>query len=100
MSTPDPRHVEVPESVLITETAGEAVLLDLESEHYFGLNEVGTRMWQALTETGSVDAAHAVLAAEFDVDADTLRRDLDALVEELLAAGLLEETDGQATPHP
>ncbi len=40
--------------VLFRELAGEAVLLDLKSQRYFGLGEVGTRIWQLLDEQGEI----------------------------------------------
>ena len=38
----------ISDEVLSQEINGETVLLDLESESYFGLNEIGTRIWQVL----------------------------------------------------
>ena len=77
--------------VLIQTVVGESVLLDLRSQKYFGLNEVGTRAWRLLEETGDASAVRARLAQEFDVAADQLERDLEALFERLLKAGLVEE---------
>jgi Coenzyme PQQ synthesis protein D (PqqD) len=77
--------------VLIQTVVGESVLLDLRSQKYFGLNEVGTRAWLLLEETGDAAAVRARLAQEFDVATDQLERDLEALFERLLEAGLVEE---------
>jgi hypothetical protein len=82
-------RVSVPPDVLVQELAGEAVLLDLTSERYFGLDDVGTRMWKALGEGSSLQASYEVLLAEYDVDAEQLRRDLIGLVEQLVEHGLL-----------
>lgn len=83
--------------VLMQTVVGESVLLDLRSQKYFGLNEVGTRAWQLLQETGDAAAVHARLAQEYDVAADELERDLDDLFGRLLAAGLVaEHGDGKA----
>jgi coenzyme PQQ synthesis protein D (PqqD) len=76
--------------VLIQTVVGEAVLLDLRSQKYFGLNQVGTRAWQLLQETGDAATVHARLRQEYDVAAGQLERDLDALFERLLKAGLVE----------
>lgn len=75
--------------VLFRELAGEAVLLDLRSESYFGLDPVGTRMWQALVEHGSLRGALGALEGVWDVEPARLRRDLEALVAELAAQGLV-----------
>jgi hypothetical protein len=41
--------LSVPQHTLFRELAGEAVLLNLASGTYFGLDETGTSFWQALT---------------------------------------------------
>ena len=41
--------VSVPDGVMIRELDGEAVILNVNTEHYFGLDEVGTRIWMVLT---------------------------------------------------
>jgi hypothetical protein len=87
----------VPSHVLIQELEGESVLLNLNKERYFGLDEVGTQMWKALTTCESIGSAYQRLLSEYDVDAEVLRRDMDGLVEKLLKQGLLEcaTTDGE-----
>lgn len=77
--------------VLMQTVVGESVLLDLRSQKYFGLNEVGTRAWQLLQETGDAGAVHARIAQEYAVGAEQLGRDLDDLFERLLHAGLVED---------
>lgn len=68
---------------------GESVLLHLGTETYFGLNPVGTRMWLILTQADSIEQACQLLLAEFEVEPDVLRRDLDALIDQLLQHRLL-----------
>ncbi len=72
------------------ELEGESVLLNLDSERYFGLDETGTRMWSVLSTCKSIEAAHQKLMDEFEVDAQLLRRDLSELVGKLLDQGLVE----------
>ena len=76
--------------VMVREVGGEIVVLDLKTEKYLGLDEVATSMWQALTAAESVEAAYEVLAAEFDVEGEQLRRDLDEFIQELIKLGLIE----------
>jgi hypothetical protein len=85
--------------VLFQEVSGEAVLLDIKSEYYFGLNSIGTRIWQLLAANGHRDAVLMALQDEFEVDLGQLERDVDALIEDLLAAGLIRhESLDVATP--
>jgi len=93
MMAPTKRIVVQPD-VLVNVIDGESVLLNLKSECYFGLDEVGTRMWQVLTDSGTIQAAYETLLAEYEVEPDKLRQDLDELIEKLAAHGLVETTDG------
>jgi Coenzyme PQQ synthesis protein D (PqqD) len=80
----------VPPDVLMQELQGESVLLNVQSGRYFGLDEVGTRMWVVLTSTESLQAARDALLNEYDVDAERLERDLQTLVGKLVEHGLVE----------
>ena len=85
-------RVSLPSDTLIREVDGEAVILNVNSERYFGLDDVGTRMLAALQSCESIQAAYEALLAEYDVDPELLRRDLTELIEELVEHGLLEVT--------
>jgi hypothetical protein len=87
-------RVTVPGSVLTRELQGEMVVLDMQSERYYGLDETGTEMWKALTTSPTIQSAFETLLGDYDVDADTLRADLERLVGELSSHGLLELVDG------
>jgi predicted transcriptional regulator len=75
--------------VLVQELDGEAVLLNLESERYFGLDDVGTRVWQHLVEYRRLERVCEEMQKEYDVDESTLRGDVLRLVEELIDAGIV-----------
>ena len=83
-------RVSVPSDILISEVGGESVLLNLKNERYFGLDDVGTRMWKALIAVDSIQAAYEMLLAEYDVEANRLRQDLDELIGKLIEQGLVE----------
>ena len=70
--------------------AGEAVILNLASGIYFGLEGVGARVWELVQDPLPVGDIHHTLTGEYEVDADTCLRDLFALLEELRGAGLIE----------
>jgi len=80
----------VPPHVLVRFLDRESVLLNLQTEQYFGLDEIGTRMWQLLTTAPNVDAAYQDLLAEFDVEPETLRANLTELLGRLVENGLLQ----------
>jgi Coenzyme PQQ synthesis protein D (PqqD) len=68
---------------------GEMVLLHLGSEQYFGLDRVGSRIWELLGQLGRLDAVEAQLLSEYDTDQQTLHGDIERLIAELLEADLL-----------
>ena len=76
-------------NVISQEVAGETVLLDLDSEHYFGLDSVGTRIWQLIEEKGNLQAIVDQLLSEYDVGEDQLLEDLEALITQVADIGLV-----------
>lgn len=85
---------KVPPDVLINVIEGQSVLLNLKTERYFGLDEVGTAMWHALTTSPNLDAACDQLLDEFEVAPERLRNDLADLAAQLVNEGLLEVRGG------
>ena len=83
-------RVRVPDDVLISRLQEESVILNLDSERYFGLDDVGTRFLSVLSTSESIDAAYESLAEEYDVDREILRQDLLALIQNLLQQGIIE----------
>jgi hypothetical protein len=80
----------IPSDVLISNVSGESVILNLNSERYFGLDEVGTRMLSVLTTSNSIQTAYEMLLQEYDVEDGLLRQDLIDLIDRLVEQGLLE----------
>jgi len=84
------KRVVVPTHVLVRHLDGEAVLLNLETERYFGLDATGTRMWELVTAEPNVGLAFEKLLAEFDVEPEALRNHLNELLSGLVENGLLQ----------
>lgn len=83
-------RVSIPKDILIRQVDGESVILNLSSERYFGLDEVGTRMWQVLSDCESIQNAYETLLYEYDVTPEQLRNDLYQLIEQLVENGLID----------
>jgi hypothetical protein len=75
--------------VLYQELEDEVVLLNMENQEYYGLNDVGARMWKSLIETGNVAASADRLSELYEADERVIRADIESLVRDLTAAGLL-----------
>lgn len=84
-----PRPLVVPDSVVYRDLDGEVVLLDTDSGTYFGLDEVGSRVWHLLAESGGVERTVEVLLDEYEVAEARLRADVEELTQTLLERGLL-----------
>lgn len=83
-------HVKIPDEVLAHDLQGETVILNLNTGVYWGLDPVGTRIWQLLQKQTRVDAIWQAMRAEYDVAEDQLRQDLLDLLSRLLENGLVE----------
>jgi len=83
-------RVSVPDDVLVSRLQEESVILNLDSERYYGLDDVGTRILSVLTNAESIEAAYQSLLAAYDVDESVLRQDLLALVESLVQQGIVK----------
>lgn len=86
------QKVAFAQTVFAQEVDGEMVLLDMESENYFGLDEVGTAIWQAMQEYGSLQEVFNALLEQYDVDAEVLEADLEDFVGKLVESSLVEVT--------
>ncbi len=84
------RTVRVNPSTLHRELQGEGVLLQLDTGEYYGLDATAERMWTLVAEYGDLAVVETRLLEEFEVEPDVLSRDLDRLVDDLIARQLVE----------
>ena len=80
----------MPPETLVNVIGNETVIMSLKSQCFFGLDEVGTDMWKALTSSTSIQEAYDALLNEYDVDEESLRNDLERLIEQLVERQLIE----------
>ncbi len=83
-------RVRVAPDVLFRLLSDEAVLVNLKTECYLGLNAVGARMWNVLTTADSVQSAYEALLREYDVESSRLRADLTGFLDQLVDQQLIE----------
>ena len=88
-------HFAVPGDVVAEILDGEAVLLNLTSGVYFGLNETGTRVWQLLEAYGDIPQVIERMANEFAADQASIEADVRRLVHDLTEMRLLVTDDAQ-----
>ncbi len=83
--------VAVKGSALVRDLDGEAVVLDLDSGTYYGLNAVAAWIWARLSAAGGLSLPALVddVAREFGLEHDVAGRDVEAFVEQLRTGRLL-----------
>ena len=84
------QKVTFADTVFAQEVDGEMVLLDMESENYFGLDEVGTAIWQAMQEKENLKEVLEVLLEQYEVEEEMLKKDLFDFVGKLVESGLVK----------
>jgi Coenzyme PQQ synthesis protein D (PqqD) len=77
-----------------SDLAGEAVILDMSSGTYYGLNAVGASVWQLIQAPKTVNQVQDALLEEYEVDATTCEGHLLALLNDLQDKGLIEVVHG------
>ena len=76
----------------------EVLVVDPRTRSVHLLNPTATRVWELLQTTTTQSRLIEVLCAEFEAPADAIRRDLEQLLVDLSAKGLIgREDDGYDT---
>lgn len=66
----------------------EVVMLSPRAQAYFGLGMVGSEIWNAIEKPRRVEELCAALLQEFEVDAETCRREVLDFLNDLVERGL------------
>ena len=90
------QRLRISDAAVVRDLDGESVILNIESGIYFGLDQVGTRIWELIGQYGDVDSILRVLEDEYDADPRVLRADLEALIGVLIEKQLVTEGGGDA----
>ena len=96
MSVRDSSVVVAAKDQVSADLDGEAVVLGLDKNMYYGLGAVGSRIWELVGESRTVVDIRDAIVAEYDVDEATCQRDVLRFLEQLEAEGLLVVSDGAA----
>jgi hypothetical protein len=68
---------------------GEAIIIDLATGVYYSMRGIGGRIWSMVNERRSVGSMLEEIAGTYEVDADEARRDLHAILGQLLDEQLI-----------
>lgn len=75
---------------MASEVAGETVILGLTAGRYYGLDAIGSRVWQLIQTPTPFAEVSRTIVAEYDVDAARCEADLLTLLQKMADAGLVE----------
>jgi hypothetical protein len=86
-------ELAIPSHVLLRRVEDEMILLNLDSDEYFALDEIASRFVEMLDPSGSIEVAASSIVEEYDVHLDAVTTDLTELSRQLVGAGLLVRAD-------
>lgn len=89
----DQSTVVVMPGLTAADLGGEAVVLDTQSGRYYGLNELGARIFEIARKPRTIDQIVHALLQEYEVEADTLKADLLSFLREMEERHLIEASD-------
>lgn len=90
---PPPSTVVATENQISTEMDDEEIILHLDSDRYYGLNDVGTLIWNLVQEERTVAEIRIEIVDEYEVEPQRCEEDIDAFLTELAEQDLIEITD-------
>lgn len=84
MSEIHPQSYFPSDMVVETRVGDESVIMHLEKGVYYGLDPLGTRIWEQIKAGVLVDDICSSIAHDFDVSIETVRDDVQSLLADLL----------------
>ncbi|MBC1224366.1 lasso peptide biosynthesis PqqD family chaperone [Nostoc sp. UCD121] len=89
-------RVVVAKEQISSDLDGEAVILNLKSGVYYGLNPVGASIWSLIQQPKTISEIQDALLAQYEVESEQCDRDLFSMLHQLEAEGLIEVSDETA----
>jgi len=86
-------HYTIPSTVMLQIVDEETLLFDSSTELFFTLNEVGTVMWEIMSENNALRAVYDELIEAFDIESEQLAADIENFASSLAEQGLLTVKD-------
>jgi len=88
----DDLRIKQSEEILFQDIEDELIILNINDENYLGLDQVGTRMWNVLLNSNTTKHAYNQLLEEYDVEPNTLKKDLNNFINNLIENNLVKLT--------
>lgn len=91
-------HYKTISEHLCCDLNGETVILSLENGKYYGINSVGSRIWQLLENFTTLRQIEEMILKEYTVSSEVCRQQVEAFLELMLAEGLVETSYESSDP--
>lgn len=75
---------------LCCDLSGETVILNMRNGKYYGLNEVGGVIWNAIKSPAFLSGIQAGVMQKYEIDADTCEREVLIFLRKMHHEGLVE----------
>ena len=80
----------VADQILSADLDGEVVMVNLSKGVYYGLEGVGSRIWDLVQERRNLREIREDILTEYDVEPERLEQDLQAVLAKMVDQGLIE----------
>lgn len=84
------------QTVLASAVGAEMVMMDIDVGKYYGFNDVGTRIWDLLETSCSIQFICEQLLQEFDVEPETCEQEVISFIENLLEFKIVQQVEDNA----
>lgn len=85
----DPRW-QISQEVLFSKIDEEVVLMSIEADSYFGLDPIGSHIWEILSkQPASINELVTLLLEEYEVDEATCLKDVQTFIDDMSARKLI-----------
>lgn len=78
------------EDIVASDIDDEKVMMSIEKGQYYGLDPIGTCVWNLIEKPVQVSELIDALLLEFDVDRETCEKDVLVFLEEIKEDGILQ----------
>lgn len=92
-------HFTIKPGMLHRVVDGEAVMLDLETGEYYGLNNVGTHIWGLLEAGAPLTTIYDSVRETFETNGSDVQADVESFLESLQASGLIKANGADGGAH-
>ncbi|WP_282096364.1 PqqD family protein [Epibacterium ulvae] len=87
------KYFQAKATVVDADMDGDRALLDLEENTYFTLNPTASTIWAAISEPQPLQVLVTEVTEKFDVSEEECRSDVEALLQDMVAANLVNEVE-------